>query len=110
MVARQIEVTIVGDTDLILNDRFDIWLREPRLGIHKDYLTNNKKMEDNNMAKKIEENVIELKPLGNRFMEVTIVGDSDLVLNKMNDVNAKQLIDERKDKAKDTEKTNVWEC
>ena len=43
------------------------------------------------MAKKIEENVIELKPLGNRFMEVTIVGDSDLVLNKMNDVNAKQL-------------------
>ena len=56
------------------------------------------------MAKKIEENVIELKPLGNRFMEVTIVGDSDLVLNKMNDVNAKQLIDKRKDKAKDTEK------
>ena len=43
MGARQIEVTIVGDTDLILNDRFDIWLREPRLGIHKDYLTNNKK-------------------------------------------------------------------
>ena len=39
------------------------------------------------------ENVIELKPLGNKFMEVTIVGDSDLVLNKMNDVNAKQLID-----------------
>ena len=62
------------------------------------------------MAKKIEENVIELKPLGNRFMEVTIVGDSDLVLNKMNDVNAKQLIDKRKDKAKDTEKPNIWEC
>mgnify|MGYP007008846068 CR=1 FL=1 len=38
------------------------------------------------------EYVIELKPLGNKFMEVTIVGDSDLVLNKMNDVNAKQLI------------------
>lgn len=114
MGARQIEVTIVGDTDLILNDRFDIWLREPRLGIHgvysKNRMTNNKKMEDKNMAKKIEENVIELKPLGNRFMEVTIVGDSDLVLNKMNDVNAKQLIDERKDKAKDTEKPNVWEC
>lgn len=50
------------------------------------------------------ENVIELKPLGNKFMEVTIVGDSDLVLNKMNDVNAKQLIDKRKDKAKDTRK------
>lgn len=61
------------------------------------------------MAKKIEENVIEVKPLGNRFMEVTIVGDSDLILNKMNDVNAKQLIDKRKDKAKDMEKSNVWE-
>ena len=61
------------------------------------------------MAKKIEENVIEIKPLGNRFMEVTIVGDSDLILNKMNDVNAKQLIDKRKDKAKDMEKSNVWE-
>lgn len=55
------------------------------------------------------ENVIELKPLGNKFMEVTIVGDSDLVLNKMNDVNAKQLIDKQKDKAKDTAKPNVWE-
>ena len=55
------------------------------------------------------ENVIELKPLGNKFMEVTIVGDSDLVLNKMNDVNAKQLIDKRKDKAKDTTKPNTWE-
>ena len=53
---------------------------------------------------------IELKPLGNRFMEVTIVGDSDLVLNKMNDVNAKQLIDKRKDKAKDNEKPNEWEA
>lgn len=61
------------------------------------------------MAKKIEENVIEVKPLGNRFMEVTIVGDSDLILNKMNDVNAKQLIDKRKDKAKDMEKSNIWE-
>lgn len=61
------------------------------------------------MAKKIEENVIEVKPLGNRFMEVTIVGDSDLILNKMNDFNAKQLTDERKDKAKDMEKSNFWE-
>jgi len=52
---------------------------------------------------------IELKPLNNKFMEVTIVGDSDLVLNKMNDVNAKILIDKRKDKAKDTAKPNVWE-
>lgn len=58
---------------------------------------------------KTETQAIELKPLGNKFMEVTIVGDSDLVLNKMNDVNAKQLIDKRKDKAKDTTKPNVWE-
>ena len=54
-------------------------------------------------------NVIELKPLGNKFMEVTIVGDGDLVLNKMNDVTAKALTDARKDKAKDTSKKNVWE-
>lgn len=58
---------------------------------------------------KTETQAIELKPLGNKFMEVTIVGDSDLVLNKMNDVNAKQLIDKRKDKAKDTTKPNMWE-
>ena len=54
-------------------------------------------------------NTIELKPLGNKYMEVTIVGDSDLVLNKMNDVNARTLINVRKDKAKDTTKPNVWE-
>lgn len=53
--------------------------------------------------------IIELKPLGNKFMEVTIVGDGDLVLNKMNDVNARKLTDIRKDKAKDTAKPNVWE-
>lgn len=58
---------------------------------------------------KTETQAIELKPLGNKFMEVTIVGDSDLVLNKMNDVNAKSLIDKRKDKAKDTTKPNMWE-
>lgn len=55
------------------------------------------------------ENVIELKPLGNKFMEVTIAGDGDLVLNKMNDVTAKELTDKRKDKAKDITKPNVWE-
>ena len=54
-------------------------------------------------------NTIELKPLGNKYMEVTIVGDGDLVLNKMNDVTAKALTDARKDKAKDTSKKNVWE-
>lgn len=53
--------------------------------------------------------VIELKPLGVREMEVTIVGDGDLVLNKMNDINKKELIDKRKNKARDTEKPNMWE-
>lgn len=52
---------------------------------------------------------IELKPLGIKTMNITIVGDGDLVLNKMNDVTAKQLTDARKDKAKSTQKPNEWE-
>lgn len=59
------------------------------------------------MAKKV--NTIVLKPLGIKYMDVTIVGDSDLVLNKMNDVTARKLIDIRTDKAKDTTKPNEWE-
>lgn len=55
------------------------------------------------------EKTIELKPLGNSFMEVTIFGDSDLVLNKMNDINAKMLIDKQKSKAKDKSVPNEWE-
>ncbi len=42
-------------------------------------------------------------------LEVTIVGDGDLVLNKMNDVTVKQLTDKRKNKAKDIEVPNMWE-
>lgn len=53
---------------------------------------------------------IELKPLGVKSMSITIVGDGDLVLNKMNDVTAKQLTDARKDKAKSTQKPNEWEA
>lgn len=60
------------------------------------------------MAKKNEE-IIELKPINIQFMDVTIEGDGDIVLNKMNDVCAKSLIDIRKDKAKDMEKPNMWE-
>lgn len=54
---------------------------------------------------------VELKAPQNsvRTMVVTIVGDSDLVLNKMNDVTAKQLTDARKDKAKSLDKPNPWE-
>ena len=57
----------------------------------------------------MEKTTIELKPLNNRMMEVYIAGDTDLVLNKMNDVTARDLTDKRKDKAKSNEKPNVWE-
>ena len=60
------------------------------------------------MAKK-NDDIIELKPISIQFMDVTIEGDGDIVLNKMNDVCAKSLIDIRKDKAKDMEKPNMWE-
>lgn len=52
---------------------------------------------------------IEIVPPMNKLMEVTIVGDSDLILNKMNDVNKRQLINARKDKAKSIEKPDEWE-
>lgn len=55
------------------------------------------------------DDIIELKPINIQFMDVTIEGDGDIVLNKMNDVCAKSLIDIRKDKAKDMEKPNMWE-
>lgn len=61
------------------------------------------------MAKKNEEQVIELKPINPKTITVTIEGTSDLVLNKMNDPTAKALTDARKDKAKNLEKPNVWE-
>lgn len=58
-------------------------------------------------AEKVE--VIEFKPIVPRTVEVSIVGDTDLVLNKMNDVTTKALSDARKDKAKNLEKPNEWE-
>lgn len=59
------------------------------------------------MAKKIE--VLEIKEVRPQTITVTIVGDTDLVLNKMNDVTTRQLIDTRKNKAKKIETPNVWE-
>ena len=53
--------------------------------------------------------VIELKQISVQHAKITICGDGNLVLNKMNDVTARQLTDARKDKAKDTAKKNVWE-
>ena len=61
------------------------------------------------MAKKNEEQVIELKPINPITITVTIEGTSDLVLNKMNDPTARTLTDARKDKAKNLEKPNEWE-
>lgn len=55
------------------------------------------------------ETIIEIKPFPVRNVTFTIVGDGDLVLNKMNDVVSRQLIDKRKDKAKDLNKPNEWE-
>ena len=61
------------------------------------------------MAKKIIEKTIEVKPITPKTIVVSIEGDSDLILNKMNDVSTRQLTDERKDKAKSLEKPNEWE-
>lgn len=59
------------------------------------------------MKKEVE--VIEFKPIVPKTVEITIEGDTDLVLNKMNDVTTRQLTDARKDKAKDLSKPNEWE-
>ena len=60
------------------------------------------------MAKeKIE--VLEIKEVRPQTITVHIVGDTDLVLNKMNNVTTRQLTDARKDKAKKIETPNVWE-
>lgn len=40
--------------------------------------------------------VIELKPLSAKTVDVTITGDGDLVLNKMNDVTVRNLTNQRK--------------
>ncbi len=59
------------------------------------------------MAKeKIE--VLEIKKVEPQIIIVHIVGDSDLVLNKMNDVTAQDLIDVRSGRPRKLEKPNVW--
>lgn len=61
------------------------------------------------MAKKVVEKTIEIRPISPKRIIVNIEGDSDLILNKMNDVSTRQLTDERKDKAKNLEKPNEYE-
>ena len=56
-----------------------------------------------------EATIVELRPITPKTITIKIVGDSDLILNKMNDPTAKALTDARKDKAKSMEKPNEWE-
>lgn len=55
------------------------------------------------------EKIIEIQPINVIHATVTIAGDGDLVLNKMNAPTIRQLTDARKDKAKKMEKPNEWE-
>lgn len=55
------------------------------------------------------EQIIEVKEIAPIHATITIEGDSDLILNKMNDPTTRSLTDARKDKAKDLEKPNEWE-
>lgn len=52
---------------------------------------------------------IEIKRIETRQVTVKIVGDGDLILNKMNDVSTRQLTEQRKNKAKNMEVPNEWE-
>ena len=60
----------------------------------------------NNMKK---EQTIEVKPIIINTATIKIVGDGDLILNKMDAPTERMLTDARKDKAKTTAKPNYWE-
>lgn len=53
--------------------------------------------------------VINVKPIPLNHVTVTIEGDSDLVLNQMNDVDTRKLIELRENKSKTVEAENEWE-
>ena len=53
--------------------------------------------------------VINLNKINVSHAKVMIAGDGDLCLNKMNDVTARSLTEQRKNKAKTLKKTNMWE-
>ena len=55
------------------------------------------------------EKIIEIQPISVIHAKVTIEGDGDLVLNKMNNPTVRALTDARKDRAKKLEKINEWE-
>ena len=61
------------------------------------------------MARTKKTDIIEISNIKPQTMIIKIEGDTDLVLNKMNDVTTRQLVDSRKNKAKKVETPNVWE-
>lgn len=54
------------------------------------------------------EKTIEVKPIVINTATITIVGDSDLILNKMDYYTEQLLIDARNDRSKSLEKPNEW--
>ena len=63
------------------------------------------------MAKKAQENVVQVIPVEVKYVTVTIEGDGDLVLNRMNASNSRQLLaDDRKAQALfEAQHKNKWE-
>ena len=55
------------------------------------------------------EKTIEVKPITINTATITIEGDSDLILNKMDAPTVRLLTDIRKDKSKTMTKPNQWE-
>ena len=55
------------------------------------------------------ETTITIKPIEINTMTITIEGDSDLILNRMNKRTVEMLTDQRKDKGKTIREANVWE-
>ena len=55
-------------------------------------------------------NTFHIPSICTKEMVITISGDGTLILNKMNDIASRQLIDEQSNKAKDTAASNPWEA
>lgn len=60
-------------------------------------------------AEKVVEKRIVVPEIAPQVATITIVGDSDLIINKMNDVTKRTLTSIRNDEAADLQKPNVWE-
>lgn len=56
-----------------------------------------------------QEKVIEVKPISIEIATITITGDTDLILNKMDAPTTRMLTDIRKDKSKTIAEKNEWE-